>query len=129
MRNVKLNKKLMYTAVGNVLFRLYSSKEIAEAVVSVIDEEKPGAVEVNASRSDGFTLRCHKDVSLTESYLMSVLADATQELLDEKYEDVLDYISDTYDLTYDSKYVDSDYAAEIFDISKNGRLISFEADV
>lgn len=125
-----VNKKLMYTAISNATTNMYKMKDLAKAVAETINQDKGvTVVEVDNSCSDGFTLRCHKDRNLSNSYLCKMLSEATTILLDEKYEDVLDYISDAYDLIYDSKYVTDEYAEEAFNISKNGRLISIELDL
>ncbi|MCM1295019.1 MAG: hypothetical protein NC311_05710 [Muribaculaceae bacterium] len=126
---MKVNKKLMFSALGRTLFSLYTPTEIAKTVVDVINEEKPGVVELNTSRENGFVLRCKKDASLTDEYLYKVLADVTQELCDEKVDEVTDHMSDNFDMIYDSDYASKDYAKEIFEISHTGRLLYIEADI
>lgn len=126
---MKVNKKLMYNAIAGTLFEIYSSAEIAKTVVSAINEEKPNAVEMNTTRENGFILRCRKDANISDDYLYGVLADVTAELFDDKYDEATDHMSDTFDMNYDSDYASKDYAKEIFEISRNGRLIYVESDI
>ena len=47
----------------------------------------------------------------------------------DKEDEAVDYMSDTFDLVFDKKYISASYAQEIFEISKNGRLVYVDADI
>lgn len=126
---MKVNIKMMYNAIAGTLFDVYSSTEIANKVVDVINDDRSGAVEVYNTRGNGFVLRCRKDCNIGDTYLHKVLADVTAELFDDKSDEAMDHMSDTFDMTYEEKYVTADYAKDIFEISHNGRLIYIEADL
>lgn len=126
---MKVNNKLMYSAIARTLFNLYDAEKLGNEVVKRLNNDKSGAVELQTCRSNGFVLRVRKDLSLTDKNLQKVLADATDGLLSDKGDEAVDYMSDTFDLTFDKKYISSGYVQEIFEISRNGRLIYVDADV
>jgi len=126
---MKLNKKLAYNAVGSALFHVCGMKVLSEAVVAVINDTTPGAVEVEAVCADGFTIRRKKDYNISDNGLYSAIVEATETLFDKHDDEVIDYIADTYDFAYDPDFVTTDYAEDIFDVTRNGRLISIEADI
>lgn len=126
---MKVNKKIMYSAVARTLFETNSSAEIAKATAEALSDEKSGAVEVNTARNNGFVLRCKKDATISDNVIYKALASVSKELLNASSDEVEDYMTDKFDVSYDSKYVNVDYAQEIFEISHNGRLIYIEADL
>lgn len=126
---MKVSNKLMYSAIARTLLNLYDAEGLGNEVVKLLNNDKSGAVELQTSRANGFVLRVRKDLSLTDKNLQKVLADATSNLLSDKEDEAVDYMSDTFDLVFDKKYISASYAQEIFEISKNGRLVYVDADI
>jgi len=118
---MKMNKKHMHAALMHTLVEYGSMKTLASKVVSHI-ADGDGA-EVQEVKSTGFTVRCKKDVDVSDSKMYKIIARGIRDIFDDHIDDVLDYMADNYDIAYDSGMVDEDFSETIFEVMKSGRLI------
>ena len=122
---MKIVKKSIRLAMINTLFEFYTIKEFASAIAEAISK-KYGSAEVHTTKKRGFSIRCKADVE--EDAIIKTLVKTIRSFLDDKYDEVLDYVADNYEIAYDSDMIDTDLVSDIFDISTNGRLIIIDID-
>lgn len=121
---MRVNKKYMRLTIIQTLLGLYSMKDFAKEVTSVIDE-----IELQDTKSTGFICRKKKDRDITEDQIVSGIAKTIGHMLDEKLDETLDYIAENYEFAYESSMVDDALVRDIFEISRSGRLIYIEMDL
>lgn len=125
---MKMNDKYVHLSVMHTLLTLYDMKDLAKSVTKAICEDHGDVVELQTTKNSGFILRRKKDSNITDKELSKTMADVIEELMDDKIDEVLDYISENYEFAYDSSTINEDFIKEIFDISRTGRLIYIEID-
>lgn len=115
-----------YTAVFSSLLKFYDNNEIAKKVVEIMKDDLNAEYDVYKTNSDGFVFRRKKDDNVSTTDIMRVLAKAVRQLIKQDKDDIVDYIQDNYDIEVDLDMIDSDFSDAIFEITKNGRLITVE---
>ena len=126
---MKMNKKNMHMAIVHMFFELYSVRDLADRVVDDLDDEDVGSVELHSSKQSGFTIRCKKDTEIENETVVDAIAEAMSDMLDDRDDEAMDFMSDNYEQGFDSDQVNNDLVRETFDISHNGRLIIIEIDM
>ena len=112
----------------NTLMRLYSMKQVAKAIVEQLNAEGD-SVELHKTENAGFTMRRLGDSLISDTVLVDAMAFAIASLLDDKIDEAMDYMYENYDLEYSKSSVDEDFVRDIFDFTRNGRLIYVDADM
>lgn len=125
---MKMNRKNINLAIVHAFFELYSVRQLAEHVVNDLDDLDTGSVELHSSKASGFTIRCKKDVEIDVDLVRAIIADAMGDMLNDKEDEVIDYLADNYDIIYDSALVGKDLVKTVFDIDRSGRLLIVEID-
>ena len=126
---MKMNDKYVHLSVMHTLLSLYDMKDLAKSVTKAICKDHGDIVELQTMKNSGFILRRKKDGTITDKEISKIMADVIKELMDDKIDEVLDYISENYEFAYDSSAIGEEFIKEIFDISRTGRLIYIEIDI
>lgn len=125
---MKVTEKYTHMVYMNTLMRLYSMKQVAKAIVEQLNAEGD-SVELHKTENAGFTMRRLGDSLISDTVLMDAMALAIASLLDDKIDEAMDYMYENYDLEYSKSSVDEDFVRDIFDFTRNGRLIYVDADL
>ena len=126
---MKNNKVYCCSAIMSALMKFYSIHDIAMKVEDLSDDITGTELEVYTCKSDGFVLRRKKDVIVSDADMTKLFIKSIRELIKETDDAMESYIFDQYDFEFNDKMVDVDFASQIFDIEKNGRLITVELDL
>lgn len=118
-----MNKKYMHIAYIRTAIKLTSMRDLAERI------SENSATEVSTVKSDGFVLRRKTDVKVSDSDLETAIHDAVYDILTSEIEDSTDHISEHYDFAFDPDAIIASKLMELFDISRDGRLIYVELDI
>lgn len=125
---MKINDKYVHLSIMHTFLALYDMKDLAKTVVKAANKVNGETIELQNVKNSGFILRRKKDSSITDKELSKIMANVIEELMDDKVDEVLDYISENYEFAYDSSAIGEEFIKEIFDISRSGRLIYIEID-
>ena len=130
---MKSNKVYFYSAVMSALMKFYNLKDIADCMIELIHEIDPSIqFDLYKVKSDGFIMR-RKDSNQTKSNITATIYKsfykATEKLVDDSADGIQSYMSDQYDIEYDSDQIDSKFAEFIVDIDINGRLVTVSFDI
>ena len=130
---MKSNKVYFYSAVMSTLMKFYNLKDIADCMIELIHEIDPSIqFDLYKVKSDGFIMR-RKDSNQTKSNITATIYKsfykATEKLVDDSADGIQSYMSDQYDIEYDSDQIDSKFAEFIVDIDINGRLVTVSFDI
>lgn len=126
---MKINKKNAHIAVVHTFFELYNTRDLAEAVVKKLKLLGTMDVELQNTKQTGFTIRCKKDAEIDTNKVNKAIASAMDHMLDAKLDEVLDIMSDKYEIVYDSDMVSVGLVESVFDVDQNGRLLTVEIDM
>ena len=126
---MKPNKAYTYNAIIGTLMKFYNMSDIAKYVAEEMDHSVSTGIDVYSVRSDGFMLRKKKDITITQNEIFSYFVKSVKKLIKDSDNGVEDYMSDQYDIEYDSKSLNEDFAEYLLNISTSGRIITIEFDV
>ena len=125
---MKVTEKYTHMVYMNTLMRLYSMKQVATAIVEPLNA-KGDSVELHKTENAGFTMRRLGDSLISDTVLVDAMALAIASLFDDKIDEAMDYMYENYDLEYAGSSVDENFVRDIFDFTRNGRLIYVDADL
>ena len=123
---MKMKKTRMYVEIMHVLGEFYEIKDIAKKVENMLGKIAP--VEVHDIHGDGFTLRSKNSDQITDADINNAIAKGINKLWEDKHKDIEDYIVDNCDFEIDQKSINTEFVDFIFEITRNGRIISVSLD-
>lgn len=120
---MKTGEKQLRAALLHTFFELYDAKNLAKECVRRTN------IELHEAKRTSFSLRCGKDQEIGDSELTEVIVKSLRELMNDRMDEVLDIMSDEYDIAYDADAIDDDLVRALFDYTRDGRLIHVDIDV
>ena len=124
---MKLNKAHMYVAIIQSILEFSSMERLANEVEDKLNKDT-FSVEIMDIKAHGFSLRRKKDTDISTTMISDAIAEATQTIIEDHYDDAMDYVADKYEFVLDTDYINESYVENVFDISKSGRIIYIEVD-
>lgn len=126
---MKKNAKYMQTCVLNEVFKVFTTHQVAEAALQLINKDSQ-VVTIYETREDGFVLRTKHDSDITDSALIAAMIKGIRHLIENDADkNVQEIVSDTYDFDYDKSIIAEGYFSDNVIIRRSGRLISIEIDL
>lgn len=113
----------MHIAYIRTATNISSMKDLAERI------SENSATDISNIKSNGFTLRQKPDGKVTDDMLEEAIYEAVSDILTEDIEESTDYISENYDFPFNPDDIHSEHLMELFDVSRDGRLIYVELDL
>lgn len=126
---MKANKVYCYSAIMSALMKFYSIHDIASGVEEISDEEIGTELNVYTCKSDGFILRRKKDNMVSDADIVKALVKVIKKMIKDEDDSVESYIFEQYDFEMKDSMICADMIEHIFEITKNGRLITIEMDI
>ncbi|MCM1230047.1 MAG: hypothetical protein NC489_07940 [Ruminococcus flavefaciens] len=120
---MKMNKKYAHVAYIRTAIALGSMEDLAERISKYAD------LEISKVKTSGFVLRQTSDYKVSEETLIKSIFEGICDALEVDIEETTDYITENYDFVFNPDDIDKDRLAELFDISRDGRLIYIELDL
>ena len=118
-----MNKKYAHVAYIRTAAEIGSMEGLAERTAKYAD------LEVSKVKTNGFVLRKQSGNELTDEMLAKALYEAVTGILESDIEETTDYISENFDFGFNPDDISKDRLIELFDISRDGRLIYIELDL
>ena len=125
---MKMNKAHMYVAIIQSVLATSNMKHLAKEVMCRLNKSDKDCVEIQDTKTHGFSLRRKKDSEISDALIGDAIIDATNTIIDDNSDEVLDYISDNYEFTLDYDCIDESFVENIFEITRSGRIIYVEVD-
>ena len=126
---MKSNHIYINSAIMSAFMKFYSIHDLAVTISETALKEANVELEVYNCKSDGFVLRRKKDIIVSEADLTQIFIKAIKAMIKEMDDGVESYIFDQYDFEFTKDMINHGFISQIFDIEKNGRLISIEIDI
>lgn len=126
---MKANKVYCYSAIMSALMKFYSIHDLAKGVEEISEEEIGTELNVYTCKSDGFILRRKKDNMVSDADLVKALIKVIKKMIKDEDDSVESYIFEQYDFEMKDSMICADMIEHIFEIAKNGRLITVEMDI
>ena len=123
---LKTNKLYYYSAIVGTMMKFYNMKELAETVADELDEIADTKIEVYNTKSDGFILRKKVDTGVSTADVIKGVCKAVKKLVKDTDGDIADYLADQYDIEYDEKMINHEFASSFLEVGFNGRMIIIE---
>ena len=125
---MKVNHKQLYAAIINGFLEVYKVKDLGKSVAERLDE-KVGGIELQEAKASSFSMRCKKDADVTDTAIAGAIVHCVKALIDDRSEEIMDYIQDQYEIAYESDMVTEDFVKTLFDITRHGRIVYVDIDV
>ena len=126
---MKSNSIYYYSAVMSAMIMFRSFREIAQNIVASIREISGAEVEVTTAKNLGCMLRMKKDDMINNADLVRAVIKGVRSTASDIGDKYTYYLDDCYDVEYDEKKLNAEFVDRMFDINKNGRIISIELDL
>ena len=120
---MKMNRKYMHVAYVRSAIDLSTMETLAGRISGF------AKMEVDKVKSNGFVLRQSTGDPVDISAVHTAVYKGLCDVLDDDIEETTEYISENYDMVYNPDDIDSSKLAELFDISRDGRLFYIELDL
>ena len=124
---MKKSSKYIQATILNDTMRFYKLEDVADELVNLL-HDIDDTVELYEIRENCIILRTKHTGDITEGKIAKLLVKAIVHLIDQS-DEVVEYIDDNRDFTYDSSELTEEFFESIIDIIKTGRLLSIEIDI